>query len=103
MRATLRDGLATFSDAAAQAQLAQHLAVNGIPGQATITTIRDTGTTINDNPLVELGLNVTLEGRAPYDVTHRQVISRLFVANFQPGTTVPVKVDPADQNAVLVA
>jgi hypothetical protein len=103
LRATLRDGLATMNDATAQGQLAQHLAVNGIPGQAVITTIRDTGTTINDNPLVELGLDVTVEGRRPYAVTQRQVISRLFVANFQPGTTVPVRVDPADPEAVLVA
>ncbi|MBE2317031.1 hypothetical protein DVA67_013700 [Solirubrobacter sp. CPCC 204708] len=103
LRATLRDGLATASSAAEQAQRAQHLALHGLPGHATITTLRDTGTSINDNPLVELGLEVTLDGRAPYAVTHQQVISRLAVGGFQPGATVPVRVDPADPASVMVA
>jgi len=103
LRATLRDGLAAVDGAASDAQRAQHLALNGVPGQATITTIRDTGTTINDHPVVELGLDVTLDGRPPYAVTHTQLISRLAVGGFTPGATVPVRVDPADPNSLLVA
>lgn len=103
LRSTLRDGLAQASAASGAAQHAQHLALNGLPGQATITNIRDTGTTINEHPLVELGLQVSLEGRPPYAVTHTQLINRLAVAGFQPGATVPVRVDPADPHALLVA
>ena len=103
LRATLRDGLAAVDSAASDAQRAQHLALNGVPGQATITTIRDTGTTINDHPVVELGLDVTLDGRPPYAVTHTQLINRLAVGGFTPGAIVPVRVDPANPTSLLVA
>ena len=103
LRATLRDGLATVDQVNADAQRAQHLALNGLPGQATITSIRDTGTTINEHPLVELGLDVTLEGRPPYAVTHTQLINRLAVGGFTPGAIVPVRVDPVDPTSLLVA
>lgn len=103
LRATLRDGLAAVDSAASDAQRAQHLALNGVPGLATITSIRDTGTTINEHPLVELGLQVSLSGHSPYDVTHTQLINRLAVGGFTPGATVPVRVDPADPTSLLVA
>lgn len=103
LRDTLRDGLAAANHAAADAQRAQHLALHGIAGQATITGLRDTGTTINEHPLVELQLEVSLDGRPAYPVTHTQLISRLAVAGFQPGATVPVRVDPADPQSLLVS
>jgi len=80
---------------------AAELMTNGRPGTATITALRDTGTTINDNPVVELDLQVNVGGSAPYALTHRQPISRLHIGSFQPGATLPVHVDPADP-AVLV-
>ncbi|MDA0181074.1 DUF3592 domain-containing protein [Solirubrobacter phytolaccae] len=103
LRSTLRDGLAVANHTMADAQRAQHLAVNGLAGSATITSVRDTGTTINEHPLVELGLDVTLDGRPPYAVTHTQLISRLAAPGFTPGATVPVRVDPADPTSVMVA
>lgn len=102
-----RDGMATMSaamtDMAAEAQRANHLATAGVPGTATITALRDTGTSVNDHPVVELDLEVTLPGAAPYAATCRQTINRLFVGNFQPGATVGVKVDPADRSQLIVA
>lgn len=103
LRATLRDGLATAGQVTADAHRAQHLVHNGLVGSATITSIRDTGTTINEHPLVELNLQISLDGRAPYAVTHTQLINRLAVGGFTPGATVPVRVDPADPSSVLVA
>ena len=103
LRATLRDGLATANLLTADAQRAQHLALNGLVGSATTTSIRDPGTTINDPPLVELGLQVPVAGRPPYPVTHTQLINRLAVGGFTPGATVPVRVDPADPTSLLVA
>ena len=103
LRATLRDGLATANQVSADAQLAEHLALNGLVGSATITSVRDTGTTINEHPLVELGLQVSLDGRPPYPVTHTQLVNRLAVGGFTPGATVPVRVDPADPTSLLVA
>ena len=82
---------------------AQRLQTSGRPGTALVMALRDTGVTINENPQVELDLQVTLEGVSPYNVTHRQVISRLQTAGFQPGSTVNVRVDPGDlQKLILV-
>jgi len=103
----MRDGVAQANSLldgmAADAQKAQHLMANGRAGSATITAVRDTGTTVNDNPVVDLDLQVTLEGATAYPITHRQMISRLTIGSFQPGITVPVRVDPANPQSLIIA
>jgi hypothetical protein len=103
----MKDGVAQanqmLGDIAADSQKAQYLMANGRQGSATITAIRDTGMTINDNPTVELDLTVSLDGGAPYPVTHKQTISRIAVGSFQPGATVPVRVDPMDPQSLMIA
>ena len=86
----------------AEGQKAQHLMANGQVGSATITAIRDTGMTINDNPTVEFDLAVSVDGTDPYAVTHRQTISRIAIPSFQPGATIPVRVDPADRSSLMI-
>jgi len=81
---------------------AQRLMATGLFGQATVEALRETGLTVNDNPQVEFDLRVTVEGGAPYPVTHRQVVSRMVISNFQPGASIPVRVDPADRTRVLI-
>ncbi|WP_205699031.1 hypothetical protein [Conexibacter sp. SYSU D00693] len=103
----MRDGVAQANQMlggmAAEAQKAQTLMATGRVGSATVTALRDTGASINDNPVVELDLQVSLDGQEPYAVTHRQTIARLAVPGFQPGSTVPVRVDPSDKHSLIVA
>jgi Protein of unknown function (DUF3592) len=82
---------------------AQHLMTNGRVGQATITHVIDTGVRMHDNPQVQIDLMVALDGAPVYAASVTQVISRLAVANFQPGATVPVRVDPADPAELIIA
>ena len=102
-----KDGMAQMSQTMGQmqadAQKAQHLSVNGRAGLATITSLRQTGTFVNENPEVEMDLQVNVEGMAPYSATHRQVVAMMAAPQFQPGATVPVKVDPADPTSLIVA
>jgi hypothetical protein len=102
-----RDGMAqmneTLGDMAAEAQKAQHLMANGRPGLATVKAIRQTGVMVNDNPQVELDLEVNVEGLTPYAATHRQVIALVAIGGFQPGASVPVRVDPHDPQSLIVA
>ena len=102
----MRDGVAEanqmLGDMQAEGQKAQHLMIDGRVGSATITAVRDTDITINENPTVELDLSVVLDGAAPYAVTHRQTISRIAIPSFQPGATVPVRVDPADHSSLII-
>jgi hypothetical protein len=88
---------------AAEQERAQRLMAEGLVGQATITEVRDTGTSVNHNPVVEFDLQVAVDGRDPYPVTHRQVVSKLVVGNFAPGAVVPVRIDPGNVAEVMIA
>ncbi|MBB4665217.1 hypothetical protein [Conexibacter arvalis] len=81
---------------------AQRLMATGLVGQATVEALRDTGMTIDGNPRVEFDLLVTVDDGDPYPVTHRQAVSPLVIGNFQPGASIPVRVDPADRTRVLI-
>ena len=81
----------------------QHLMTHGLVGQATITGVEETGLRVNGNPQVRIGLTVAMDDGPPYGASVTQVISRLAVANFAPGATVPVRVDPQDRQQLIVA
>jgi hypothetical protein len=88
--------------AVADGHRTRYLMANGRHGSATIEAIRDTGLTIDDDPTVELELSVRLDGAAAYGVTHKQTISRIAIPSFQPGATVPVRVDPVDPLSLMI-
>jgi hypothetical protein len=90
-------------DIAQQALEARRLLQVGLKGLATVMAVRDTGVKVDDNPETELDLQVALDGADPYEVTHRQVISRVAIDSFWPGAKVPVRVDPQNPRNVLVA
>lgn len=103
----MKDGVAQansmLGDVAEQQQKAQMLMTTGIVGQATIDAVNDTGVTVNDNPEIELALTVTVPGRDVYKASLTQVVSRLAIAGFQPGSTVPVRVSPDDPQVLMIA
>jgi hypothetical protein len=74
----------------------------GIEGRATIDSVTDTGTKLDDNPEVEFEMTVALPGRAPYRATNRQVVSRFVLHQLAPGRAVPVLVDPRDLSRVQI-
>lgn len=79
------------------------LQASGVPAQATIVSISDSGITLNEDPVVDFVLEVRgQDGGAPYRATTRSPISRLDVPRFQPGATVPVKVDPRNPAHVVL-
>lgn len=107
-------GLRTMYGGAAQAnrmlgqmandgQKAQYLMQAGRVGTATVSGVRQTGTLVNNNPECELDLQVVVDGGAPYAVTHRQVLAIVALPGFQPGASVPVRVDPGDPQSLIIA
>src|SRR5205823_9934958 len=62
-------------------QMAQNYS-NGIAGNATVTAISDTGTMVNNAPVMELDLQVTVPGKEPYQVKHRQLVALSAIPNF---------------------
>lgn len=75
----------------------------GVPAQASIVQLIDTGTTINDDPVVEFVLDVDLGQGERMQARSRGLVSRLDVAALQPGRVVPVRYDPADRSRVALA
>lgn len=81
----------------------EKLLQEGIPAQATIIKIWDTGITLNDNPQVGMLLEVQPTGQPPFRVEMKSIISRIALAQIQPGRIVPVKYDPQDPSKVALA
>jgi hypothetical protein len=75
---------------------------SGIPGNATVTALSDTGTLVNNAPVMEIDMTVTVPGREPYPVKHRQLVAFAAMGNFQPGATFPVHVDQTDPNKLVI-
>jgi hypothetical protein len=73
---------------------AENLMATGVQGVATVLALEDTGMRINDNPRVQIALQVELPGRAPYQVTKKMVIPMIRMSQVQVGSTVQVVVDP---------
>jgi hypothetical protein len=74
----------------------------GIAGSATVNSVADTGVFVNQAPVLELTMTVMIPGREPYEVKHRQLVSHAALARFQPGSTLPVKVSPQDNNQLMI-
>ena len=74
----------------------------GTSATAKIVRLVDTGTTINQDPVVEFVLEVRPGEGGPYEAHSKALISRLEVPQFQPGRVVPVKVDPKDARRVAI-
>ena len=106
IRETVSQGAEMMSMAQGQLAQAQALQLQANPnarsGKALINAIRDTGMTINEDPVVEFQLNVTDSDGSVYALLHSQIVSRLRVGAMQPGAEVSVRIDPADRERVLI-
>src|SRR4051794_12200240 len=73
----------------------------GIAGRATITSLGETGMTINEtNAVLKFGLAVEVQGRPPYSVEITQSVPRIAMGMVAPGRVVAVWVAPDDPSKV---
>jgi hypothetical protein len=82
--------------------LASRLRKTGLPGKALIKEVHDTGVTINNSPQVKLLLEVKSSLGQVYNTTVRTLVSRLQPNLYQAGMTVPVLIDPKNDNNVII-
>ncbi len=75
---------------------------SGIPAQATISRIWETGVQVNNQPQVGFALQVWPPNGAPYMTEVKMVVSALVIPRIQPGAVVAVKIDPADPRKVAI-
>lgn len=74
----------------------------GVAGNATILGLASTNMYVNEQPVAKLTLSVQLPGRPPYTVEKREVIPMLALGMIAPGKSLPVAVDPADPQKVVI-
>lgn len=101
-RPKLGDALAMSKDALQEIQTMQRLGISGVPGRARLLSVTDTGGTMNEHPICEIQLEVTVPGHAPYTTVVRQPVPRMQAPMLQPGGTIAVKVDPNDPTTVAL-
>jgi hypothetical protein len=74
----------------------------GQSADAEVLEIRDTGITVNDDPVVAFRLRVRPVSGTPYEVETRGRVGRLDVPQVQPGAVLPVAIDPLDPKKVAL-
>lgn len=82
--------------------LDRQLRAIGVPGSATITSLRETGVAVNGSPVIEFGLKVDVTAHAPYSVAIKQRAPRLLMGSFPPGSVVAIVADPADAQHLAI-
>ena len=96
-------GLLVWARMAARASAeSDRIKVQGVPGQAQITGMRQTGMYINNQPQVELQLQVTTQMHGAYPVTMKEVVPLMMLGTLSSGRPLPVKVDPANPQNVVI-
>jgi len=81
---------------------AQYLARNGGVGRAVVVASADTGKTgPYSSHELELTLDVTIDGQAPYRATSRQFVGPMAMSKFAVGATVVLRFDPKDHSQVF--
>jgi hypothetical protein len=81
---------------------AQRLKAEGVAGQATIVGMRQTGVYMNEQPQIELQLQVQTEMHASYPVTVKEWVPLMLLGTLTSGRPLPVKVDPANPQRLVI-
>lgn len=75
---------------------------DGVTAEAEVLEVRDTGTTINDDPQIALLLEVRPSMGAVFQAELKTLVSRLEVANYRPGCKAVVLYDPVNPKRMVL-
>ncbi len=76
------------------------ISTSGVAGTGQIMGLTQTGMLVNDQPQIELDLLVTIPGRSPYRAKVKEIVPLVMLNRLQ--GTLPVRVDPAEPETVVV-
>jgi hypothetical protein len=76
----------------------ENILEHGAQARAVVVDVADTGMTINNNPRVQLTLQVQPEGQAPFEARKKLTVSRVAIPSI--GDTYFVRFDPANPSEV---
>ncbi len=75
---------------------------SAVRGSGVVKAITDTGQKFDVTPIYDITLDVTIDGKPPYEVVHRQMIAAAALGNWQPGKVITLRVDPANPSTVML-
>ena len=78
-----------------QKKKTETLMATGKKGEATVLQLEDTGTRVNDNPRVNVLLEVRIPDHPPYQVHKTLTVPLVRLAQIQAGSVVAVMADPS--------
>jgi hypothetical protein len=76
------------------------ISTSGVAGTGQIVGLTQTGMLVNNQPQIELDLLVTIPGRSPYRAKVKEIVPLVMLNRLQ--GTLPVRVDPAEPEMVVV-
>lgn len=82
--------------------ISREIRANGLPASGTVLKIWETGTRVNDNPVVGFLLEIDAEGMEPYRAETKALISILSIPQIQPGAVLPIRFDPEDPSKIAL-
>ena len=98
-----------------QSQQSQQLLQTGVPGQATVMQMGAAGMTVSQGARRSVQMNLVLQVQlahnpsdyrqgppAPYQVQTALMVPEIAMPRLQPGSTVPVRVDPQNPQQVAI-
>lgn len=81
---------------------ADRIMTTGLAGTATVTGLTQTGMSLNDQPQVDMELLVSIPDRAPYPARRKEFVPLILLGRLSSGAPLPVRVDPADPQRVVI-
>lgn len=74
----------------------------GLPGTAQVLEMSQTGTYINENPVVKMKLQVQAQGLAPYQVEKKATVPLIAIGMLGSGRPLTVYVNPQDHEDIFI-
>jgi len=84
------------------ARKAEQLKREGIPGQAQVLEMTQTGVYVNEQPRVRLKLRVEAPGVTPFEDEDTHTVGLIFLGMLAPGRPLPVYVDRQDHSNFMI-
>ncbi len=75
---------------------------NGVPVEAVLLSMMETGTTVNNAPEIEMELSLNLPDGSTRVIRHRCFVSLLDLAGLSIGDRLPAAMDPEDPDRMVV-
>lgn len=85
-----------------QAKRIAYFNAQGLRGVAQLLSCEMTGTEINNVPQYEMILEITVQGKEPYSMKHKECLTPLIAGKICQGMEIPVLVDPKDPKKIML-